>query len=63
MSHQTSTPARAVAPCVQSHSGKDQHATGIDLDIGHLSDAELANRMAAARARIESSFFGSHKSA
>ena len=46
--------ARAAAPYVHPRAGKGQDATHIELDIGHLSDAELARQLAAARARIES---------
>ena len=53
--------ARAAASYVHPRAGRGKHATHIELDIGHLSDAEIASRIAAAQTRIEASEFDPNK--
>jgi hypothetical protein len=52
--------ARAAAPYVHPRAAKRGVETNSILEVGHLSDAVLASRIAAARARVESSGIDSH---
>jgi hypothetical protein len=62
MSNQFSPPMRDTASRAQRQPVKDCNVLEIDLDVGRLTDAELASRLALARARIETSFFNTFRS-
>ena len=62
MSNQLNPPTRDTASRAQRQPVKDCNVSEIDLDVGRLTDAELASRLALARARIETSFFNTFRS-
>lgn len=54
---------RAAAPYVHPRPGKTTTVPPHELDICHLSDAELASEISAAQARIDASEIGPDQSA